>query len=204
MQKVLNLKSVYYFSMKKVILLTIYVVSFYNGFGQNDDKTKEKPKKKLFYSSFVSVAPSNGVQGSGIFAQPERNGTITLDIKGFANYYLIRDYLSFGGGIMLSRTYAPNFNQFWFMGELKGYLSDEINTIYLYIQGGKSIPIGDVFINGQGLGIGAGYRFEAFENVFMVEISSFNRSVQFDNLRYGESKDKVLVTGVYMGIGFQF
>ncbi|HET8859277.1 hypothetical protein [Marivirga sp.] len=90
------------------------------------------------------------------------------------------------------------------MLELRGYFSDEPSTIYLLIYGGKSLAMGDFFVNGQGAGIGIGFRFQLMERLFIIDLRSFNRSVQFDNLRYRDSNSRGFLTGAYFGLGYRF
>lgn len=189
--------------MAQYLFLTTLLLTFVNCLYAQDDKEKEK--KEFFFNAQVAYSITNEYSSSRNQALLSNNTTDvqTLDLSYMAFYPLIRNYLSLGGGGMLSRSFGPNFNQFWLMGELRGYLSDEPSTIYLLIYGGKSVAMGDFFVNGQGAGIGIGYRFELMERLFMVDIRTFNRSVQFDNVRFRDSNSKGFLTGAYFGLGFR-
>ncbi len=163
--------------------------------------------KRAFYNIQLSHAPSNSAgisTNGGLLSYGVLENTKTIDLKGFSNYYFLRGYMSVGAGIVLSRTFNPNFNQFWIMGELKVYFVNDVDAAFFFIQVGKSPPVADVFNNGQGAGLGFGGRYELFNRIFMIDVSLFNRSVQFDNLAYRNSEYKALVTGAYFGIGYQF
>lgn len=180
-----------------------FFLAVLNSLNAQDDE--ENKKKEFYFNAQVAYSITNEYSSSrnqGLLSN-YTNDVQTLDISYMAFYPLIRNYLSLGGGGMLSRSFGPNFNQFWLMGELRGYLSDEPSTIYFLIYGGKSLAMGDFFVNGQGLGIGVGFRFELMERLFMVDLRTFNRSVQFDNVRYRDSNSKGLLTGAYFGLGFR-
>lgn len=189
--------------MARYILLTILFLIVFNSLNAQE---RVKEKKEFYYNAHASYSISNDYQVSmNQSLLSSTDGEVqTLDLSYMAFYPLIRNYLSLGGGGMLSRSFGPNFNQFWLMGELRGYLSDEPSTIYLLIYGGKSLAMGDFFVIGQGAGIGIGYRFELMERLFMVDLRSFNRSVQFDNLRYRDSNSRGFLTGAYIGVGYRF
>ncbi|MGM0581068.1 MAG: hypothetical protein ACQETL_10340 [Bacteroidota bacterium] len=189
--------------MARNIFLMILFLAVVNSLYAQDDEEKEK--KEFYFNVHANYSISNDYQVSmNQNLLSSTDGEVqTLDLSYMAFYPLIRNYLSLGGGGMLSRSFGPNFNQLWLMGELRGYLSDEPTTIYLLIYGGKSLAVGDFFVNGQGAGIGIGFRFKLMERLFMVDLRSFNRSVQFDNVRFRDSNSKGFLTGAYLGLGFR-
>jgi hypothetical protein len=189
--------------MKRIILFAILYLTIFNSLHAQEGE--EKDKKEFYFNAQVAYSITNEYSSSrnqGLLSN-NTNEVQTLDLSYMAFYPLIRNYLSLGGGGMLSRSFGPNFNQLWLMGELRGYLSDEPSTIYLLIYGGESLAVGDFFVNGQGLGIGIGFRFKLMERLFMADLRSFNRSVQFDNIRFQDSNAKGLLTGAYFGLGFR-
>lgn len=182
--------------------MTFFLAVVNSLYAQDDE---EKKKKEFYFNAQGAYSITNEYSSSrnqGLLSN-YTDEVQTLDISYMAFYPLIRNYLSLGGGGMLSRSFGPNFNQLWLMGELRGYLSDEPSTIYLLIYSGKSLAIGDFFVNGQGAGIGVGFRFELMERLFMVDLRTFNRSVQFDNVRFRDSNSKGFLTGAYFGLGFR-
>ncbi len=188
-------------------ILSLFVVFILLHFAARSQWDVSKLGNNAFYNIQLSHANSNSAgisTNGGILSYDDLENTKTFDLKGFANYYFINKYMSAGAGIMISRTFNPNFNQFWFMGELKVYFDNEVDAPFFYIQLGKSPPIADIFNNGQGGGLGIGWRHEIFSHIFMIDVSLFNRSVQFDNLPYRNSEYKAFVTGAYFGIGYQF
>lgn len=189
--------------MVRRILLLVLFSAFFNSLVAQDNENKAR--KEFYYNMNIAYSFNNTYSSSmNQSLLSSRDGKVqTLDISSMAFYPLIRNYLSLGGGGMLSRTFGPNFNQIWLMGELRGYLSDEPSTIYLLIYGGKSFAMGDFFVNGQGAGIGIGFRFKLMDRLFMVDARSFNRSVQFDNVRFRDSNSKGFLTGAYFGLGFR-
>jgi len=189
--------------MAQYLFLIIMFLTFVNGL--NAQGNEEIKRKEFYFNAHAAYSIANEYSSSRNqgFLTNSTNDVQTLDLSYIAFYPLIRNYLSLGAGAMLSRSFGPNFNQFWLMGELRGYLSDEPSTIYLLIYGGKSLAMGDFFVNGQGAGVGVGFRFKLIDRQFMVDLRSFNRSVQFDNIRYRDSNSKGFLTGAYIGLGFR-
>jgi hypothetical protein len=188
-------------------ILSVLIVLQFLGFAAVSQWNMSKIGKNAFYNIQLSFATSNSAgisTNGGLLSYGDIENTKTIDLKGFANYYFFNEYMSAGAGIMISRTFNPNFNQFWLMGELKVYFDNEVDAPFFYIQLGKSLPIADVFNNGQGGGLGLGWRIEILNHIFMIDVSLFNRSVQFDNLAFRNSEYKAFVTGAYFGIGYQF
>lgn len=164
-----------------------------------------------FNRSFVSITNAfsgfRGYQAESNIPEVDRTGydiILSSDFRALYNSYIIKNYLSVGAGAAVSRTYHANFNQLWGFIDLRGYFSDEKNTIYIFINLGKSWAINDLWLDGQGGGVGVGYRFEWEETLFSVEINPFNRSVSFDNKRYRNSDDKMIIFGTNIGISVYF
>jgi len=163
--------------------------------------------KRTFINVTTTFSTSGRYQAETTLANVDRTGydvILSSDIRALYNFYLIKNYFSIGAGINVSRSYQPNFNQLWGFFDLRGYFSDEKNTIYIFLNFGKSVSINDLWLNGQGAGLGIGYRFELKENLFSVEVNPFNRSVSYDNKAYRNSDDKMIVFGTNIGISVYF
>jgi hypothetical protein len=173
----------------------------------NDETRSSSNSKRSYFNVFSKVNFSNyGTREKNNISigDPGSGDTFTLESSCFLNYELIQHYFSVGAGIIASRTFRPNVNMLALTGEIKGYLSDEINTVFIYLQAGKSFPLADLIINGQHVGIGIGYRFNVGKEILMIDFSSTVKSVQFDGERFNESNDKAWIRGLYFGLGYQF
>jgi hypothetical protein len=192
--------------MKISFIICLFIFSSFFTFGQTDESVKIN---RLFYTVGISMAhnPSVGLRQAGkpsLGSSDFDNRTLIAGLDGTVNYHLIKKYFSVGAGTMLTRTYTPNYNQFWFYADLRGYLSDEINTIYIFLKIGKSIPIGNFLLNGQGVGLGAGFRFKVLGHIFLADVSLWSRSAQFDQERWISSNYKVGTGGTFFGLSYLF
>jgi len=190
-----------------ILLICVFIsVSFSSICQEITADSFNKEKKKIFYTSSVKFARnlSGRVVNRNEGIDDTYDNVLALQLDFLANYDLIRDYLSVGLGLYGSRVYKPNFNQIGFLGELRGYLSNEVNTIFLFIQMGQSIPIGRSVYRGLDLSFGAGYRFAIQNHILMVHISAGGKRSSYNNDFYRYSDNYVMATGVYFGLGYQF
>lgn len=194
--------------MKNCVLIILFLVSFeFKSISQDFSNDSTEHIRRSYINCFGRLNFNNygsRERNNLSIGDPGTGDTFTVEISSFFNYEIIRHYFVFGAGLVGSRTYRPNVNMIAFTGELKGYLSNEITTIYIYLNVGKSFPVDDFIINGQHVSIGLGYRFNIGKEVFMIDFSSSVKSVQFDNKRFNESQDKAWIRGLYLGVGYQF
>lgn len=185
-------------------LLFLYVTSLV---AQDESEIKNVKNDRFFKTIHLGVGPSTQAeisQNNSLFVNAGYENTIAVDISAMFNYKLIGDYLSLGIGLQATRCFTPNFNQLGILGDVRGYLSDEINTIFLYLQIGQFIGIDDVFTRGLDLGLGVGYRFQLENHIFMIDLSSRGKSASIDGEFYRNSDNRLNVTGLFIGLGYQF
>ncbi|HET8860147.1 hypothetical protein [Marivirga sp.] len=95
--------------MARYILLTTLFLFFSKSL-YAQERTKEK--KEFYFNVHANYSISNDYQVSmNRSLLSNTDGEVqTLDLSYMAFYPLIRNYLSLGGGGMLSRSFGPNFN----------------------------------------------------------------------------------------------
>ena len=191
--------------MKQIISI---IFCFFVCFSLYPQRNEQITIERLFYTTGLSLAPNPGVSleknGNSLTTGDFDNKTLIAGLEGTINYHLIKKYFSVGASMMTTRTFSPNFNQLWLHADLRGYLSDEINTIYIFFRLGKAIPIGNLFLNGQGVGLGAGFRFKVLNQIFLADISLRIRTAQFDQKEWIPSDHKANAGGTFFGLSYVF
>lgn len=97
--------------------------------------------------------------------------TRVYSVQAFQHRYLIGRYFAVGlGGVFTYQT-DPNLGYAQILLDMRGFLSDEENTVYPFIRGGTAISTNLDYNKSIILGLGIGYRFHLFDKLWSVDLS---------------------------------
>ncbi len=125
------------------------------------------------------------------------------EFKAYQHRYIIGRYLAVGIGATASYQSSPNLFYSQIFVDLRGFLSDENNTVYPFIQMGTGFAYSNAYNRNFNTGIGIGYKFFIGELLIASDIFLDGRVFR---LR-GDGRDReynVLGTGgIHISLGVQ-
>ncbi|PWK20323.1 hypothetical protein [Xanthomarina spongicola] len=201
--------------MKKALYLLLFL-SFYS-FSQNEP---ENPKKdvdknkgyfnitKVSFSVITKLKKDIFIEGEGgFFSDLDTGGAHAWGIQTI-NGYFISPHFSLGIGIGLDGYHEPDFNTLPVVLDIRTYISDDENSIYVYLDVGPNIRLGgdsSEFRKGMALNLGFGYKFNVGENLFLVsDIFYSHKTVSLTNEGIRTSDYVIKANGTGLSLGFIF
>ncbi len=187
--------------IKKTFFLVLIHLIFLHQVEAQDYVLDSLKKEKINFVQ-LSFSPDNDAVVSSTFAGMNGyyNNTLTIDVKYFRNIRLFFDQLALNGGLMFSSTFNPNFGQLGLAVDLRFFFSKNIDAPYLFLQFDKSFPVSSYLLNGMGLRLGFGYRFQVKKYNYYFDMSAYNRTVVFDNGPVNTSQNTAFTAGAYFSI----
>lgn len=200
--------------MKSLIALFLLVTISYGQTSFDDNTSKDSKRNKGYFNitRFSYIAVNNVKQD--IFIPGEGGYSIDLpsgNAKAFSlqtiNGYFFNPYFSVGAGIGLDGYHEPNINTFPVFLDIRGYLSDNYNSLFAFMDIGTLLHLGNEFERGNMFNIGLGYKvFLNRENRIAItpEFGYSVKTVSLTDEKVKTSNNTVNVTGLYFSVGFIF
>ena len=122
------------------------------------------------------------------------------------NGTFINPYLSLGIGVGLDGYHNPNYNTMPLFFDIRGYLSDSLESLYLFTNYGTLVKIKNGTRNGNTFNIGLGYKIPLNKNRFTIvtDISYSYKAVSNDGKSIRNSIDYTRLKGTMLSIGVIF
>lgn len=163
-----------------ILFLCVYSLSL-----QGQKKQQVKKNQGIFNITEIGYLPGSGNINYDVYTVT--NDARTYRLRSIFGYF-INPHLSVGVGIGLDGYHEPDHNTMPLFIECRGYLKDQRNTFYGFLDLGKSLGVNETFRSGLFLNSGVGYKF------FLTKRWCLNSSLGF-NLQ--QMQDIEMVEFVY-------
>jgi len=201
--------------MKKLLLFSFFIISFYS-FGQTENKiSKDEYKNNGFFNitkfGYIGVTELKQelfIEGEGnVFSDLDTGKAHAWSLQTINGYFLSPSF-SLGIGVGLDGYHNPDFNTLPVVLDTRFYFSDATDSFYTFLNIGPSVRIGgenSKFRKGMVFNIGAGYKFKVANNLFLVsDIYYSHKTVSFTDEWIGTSDNIIKANGFGLSLGVIF
>lgn len=174
---------------------------------QNNDSNKNKGYFNISKVGFINITNSKQetfVRGEGgFYSDLDTTNSYAWSLQTI-NGYFISPHFSVGIGLGLDGYHNPNINTLPLFIDARGYLSENKNSAYSFIDVGPTIRLGDgsSFRKGMMLNFGLGYKFSIGHKLFLVsDVFYSHKTVSLTDEWIKTSDNVIKSNGVGLSIG---
>lgn len=203
--------------MNRNLIITSTTLLFFCIFSytQNNSSDKDIHRNKGFFNiSKLSFSKSTKIRrevfipGEGnFFSNSDTDGSNAWSFQTINGFFL-SPTISLGIGIGLENHDNPDFNVLPIFLDARAYLSDDVESLYTFLDIGPTIRLGgdnSELNKGVIFNFGVGYKFQVNERLFIVSDAFFShKTVSFTDEGIGKSDDISKVNGFGLSLGVIF
>lgn len=195
---------------KTTILFTLLIIVSQTIKAQKFHNYKDLDKNEKFisivqFSYMKNYKANNEITLSG---QGKRNNKLNTDnahaysLQVVLGYFVVPKRLSIGMGFGLDGYHEPGFNSAPLYGDIRLYLTDERNAVYMYANLGTLTKLSSRFVRGYSGKIGCGYKFFVSQKLCLnADIGYAAKGASLTNESYTSSDNIINIKGVALSIG---
>lgn len=195
-----------------IIILLLLSTCLYS---QNEDYEKQKDifkNKGIFNITKVSL---NSVNSANLLVRNQDNSVSNESINSKGGNaaglttifgYFLNSHFSLGIGLGFERFNKPNSNTFPIFLDVRYYLEDDYNSLYIFANGGILSKFSDDFNKGGGIQGGIGYKFfiDSKKSIALIsDIGYYHRLIKLPSPNNPKESDLTL-NGLTFSIGVLF
>lgn len=195
-------------------ILSIFFINYSYTQNSNDGNIKDEYRNKCYFNitrfSYIYVTNIRQdvfVPGEGGFSRDLPDDDAQAFGLQTINGYFLNPHLSVGIGIGLDGYTNPNVNTFPVFIDVRAYLDDDYNSLFIYLDAGTLTNAGGAFRRGGIYNIGAGYKVflgQKSRIALLPEIGFAAKSVSLTGEKVKTSDDTLFLGGIQFSLGIIF
>lgn len=196
--------------MKNLLFFILFCQFIYCQEAPDKDKYRNSGYFNLTRFSYISadnVKQDIFVPGEGSFSYDLDSSESKAHSLQTINGYFFSPYFSAGLGLGLDGYRKPTLNTLPVFLDVRAYLNDDFNSLFIFVDYGTLVKINDNFNKGNLFNIGAGYKVALSKErriILMPEIGYSVKNISLTDESVRTSNNAINITGILFSVGVIF